>query len=322
MNEHELQQELDRLQAAGLNPMLCDTEIPLVDVPVLAGGPAEAGDSTTGQYVLLPRQLVGRHPVFLIDVDGLSMQDAGIMPGDRLEVQMDSTTVDGDIVVAEVDGGYTVKTLFTDDEGAKWLVPQNEEFDPILLAGHSWRIIGKVIGLRKGMPHTSYADCAKSVMRMRRQSLSTDQAAGSAMVDMPRNLVFKSYVNRRHLDFRTIREKVELVIVKQMRHRYEWYAAYRVMMDLKLLDDLKLSSFAQQMQEWFPDVAIRCNSDSLGDYAVGHTSKAFTLWSAEHFRAEIRKGQSMTGFNTLFHRCEELRAALYPLPVLELGLPF
>ena len=104
MTREEVDKELELLRAAGLNPQLCDTEVPLVDVPVLAGHPAESGDATASEYVLLPKELVGRHPVFLIEVAGLSMHHADIMPGDRLEVQMDSDANDGDIVVAEVDG--------------------------------------------------------------------------------------------------------------------------------------------------------------------------------------------------------------------------
>ena len=322
MTVDELQKELERLREAGLDPMLCDTAVPLVDVPVLAGRPSEPGDATEGDYVLLPRMLVGQHPVFLIGVDGLSMCDLDIHPGDRLEVQMGTAVSDGDVVVAEVDGGYTVKTLFTDGDGLMWLVPMNKEYDAILLTGASWRIIGKVIGLRKGMPRASYSDCANAVMRTRRKTPQTDAVMARPADDQPCNLVFKQFHQRRRIDYAAVKKAVERVVVMQLKHRYEWYAAYRVLMDLALLDELQLSKFAQQMQTWFPDVAIHCTSDSLGEYAVGHTSKAFTLWNRDIFSQEMRKGQSLTGFNTLCHRCEELRAQLFPLPTIELGLPF
>lgn len=319
MTEQELQRELERMREAGLKPLLCDMAVPLVDVPVLAGQPSEAGDSTDSRYVMLPRELVGRHPVFLIEVEGDSMTQAGITAGDVLEVQMETQANDGDIVVAEVDGAYTVKTLFTDDEGLLWLVPQNDSYDPILLTGHLWRIIGKVIGLRKATPRISFNNCARAVQRLRQRKTSP-QAPQSPPA--PQNLIFKHFSNRRRIDFAAIRDQLERIVVRQMKYRYEWYAAYRVLMDLGLLDELQLSKFALQMQAWFPEAPIQCTSDSLGEYAVGHTGKAFTLWNSEQFRQEIRKGQSATGFNTLYHRCEELRAALFPLPTLELGLPF
>ena len=324
MTEKEIQQELERMRAAGLQPLLCDTIVPLSDVPVMAGHPAEAGDATANRYVLLPHQLVGRHPMFLIEAEGDSMQNVGIMAGDTLEVQMDIQVADGEVVVAEVDGAYTVKTFYTDDEGTQWLVPENDNYDPILLTGHIWRIVGKVTGLRRGKPQSSFSACAKAVMRQRRKTAEGgDKARSSKLLDnQPRNLIFKQFVNRQRIDFAAVRSQVERVVLKQMRHHYEWYAAYRVLLDMGLLEELQLTKFAQQMQVWFPQAPIACKADSLGDYAVGHTSKAFTLWNIDVFRQELRRGQSVTGFNVLYHRCEELRATLFPLPTLDLALPF
>ena len=319
MTTKELEKEMELLSAAGLKAMLCDTKVPLVDVPVLAGKPTESGDVTGSQYVLVPRELVGHHPVFLIDVEGLSMHDANVMPGDRLEVQMDTVVNDGDIVVAEVDGGFTVKAFFTDDEGRQWLVPQNSDFAPIQLGNHSWRIVGKVIGLRKGIPRVSFMDCAKAVQQA---ALQEERTQAPLPPEQPRNMVFRQYYKRRAIDFNAVRQQVERVVVMQMRHAYEWYAAYRVLMDLGLLEDTMLTHFAQQMTAWFADAPIRCNADRLGDYAVGHTAKASTLWNVELFRKEQRRGQSIGAFNTLTHRCEELRTALFPMPLLEPALPF
>lgn len=320
MTYEEVIKELELLRAAGLHPMLCDTEVPLVDVPVLAGIPSDAGDVTSNEYVLMPRKLVGQHPVFLIDVNGLSMHDADIMPGDRLEVQMDTAVSDGDIVVAEVDGGFTVKAFFTDGDGRKWLVPQNTSFSPIQLENRPWRIIGKVIGLRKGIPRASYADCAKAVLNASRQTRSED--AATLPPEQPAVLIFRKYHQRRAVDYNAVRQAVERVVLKQMRHAYEWYAAYRVLMDLGLIDDPMLTHFAQQMNVWFPDASIRCSADRMGDYAVGYTAKSSKLWNIELYRRDMRQGQSITAFNTLLHRCEELHAALFPLPLLEPGLPF
>lgn len=319
MTREELLKEMELMRQAGLDPLLCDTPVPLVDVPVLAGYPTESGDATNSEYVLVPRMLVGSHPVFLVDVSGLSMRESDILPGDRLEVQMETDIFDGDIVVAEVDGGFTVKAFFTDGTGCHWLVPQNAEFPPIPLNNRPWRIIGKVIGLRKGMPRASYADCAKAVQNA---TLAADAATRPLPPEQPQNMVFRQYHKRRAVDYNAVRQAVERVIVKQMRHAYEWYAAYRVLMDIGLIDDPMLTRFAQQMNVWFPDAPIRCSADRMGDYFVGHTAKASTLWNAEQFRRDQRRGQSMGAFNTLLHRCEELRAALFPIPLLEPGLPF
>lgn len=320
MTKDEVMKELEKMRAAGLHPQLCDTAVPFVDVPVLAGHPAEAGDASSNKYILLPRELVGCHPVFLIEVYGLSMKDADILPGNRLEVQMDCTASDGDIVVAEVDGEYTVKAFFTDDRGHHWLVPRNKDFAPIPLNNRPWRIIGKVVDIRKGEPRASYMECAQAVMNFDPQAITN--MARPLPPEQPQILVFRQFHQRRAIDYNAVRRQVERVIVMQMRHAYEWYAAYRVLMDVGLIDDPMLTHFAQQMNAWFPDAPIRCNADRMGDYAVGYTTKSSTLWNAEQFRRDMRQGQSMGAFNTLHHRCEELRAALFPIPVLEPSLPF
>lgn len=324
MTKEELQQELEFLRSKGLNPMLCDTPIPYVDVPVLAGHPSPAGDAEQGRYVMVPRELLGHNLVFLIDVDGYSMKDAGLLPGDRIEVELEVRVEDGDIVIAEVDGDCTVKTFFTDDFGEKWLVPRNDDFQAIRLSGHEWRIIGKVTGVRKGIPRTTFADCMTAVDRQRRALLQREGNRGdeTLLPTQPRLLVLKKYHNRRQIDYEAIRRHVERIVVMQMKHRYEWYAVYRVMADLNLLDEPQLSKFALQMQAWFPDVVLGCTSDSLGEYAIGPTGKAFTLWSADEFRRDKSKRQSLGGFNTLWHHCEALRAVLFPLPLVELQLPF
>jgi len=322
----ELRQDFESLRTAGFSPKLCDTAVPLVDVPVLAGYPGEAGDSSSQKYVMLPRDLVGSHPTFLINAMGDSMCDIGITDGDTLEVQMGGDASDGDVVVAEVDGGFTVKTFFRDANGILWLVPENDAYNAIRLTGRQWRILGRVKGIRKGVPRSAFNSCAKTVLRTQQaegRGAATGRAKRATVRELePRNMIFRRFYNRRPLDFATIRDKIEQVIVRQMRYRYEWYAAYRVLMDLGLLEELQLSRFAQQMQEWFPDIAIQCTADSMGEYAVGHTSCGFALWDSTRFREERRKGQSVAGFNTLYNRCGELRAALFPVPVLELDLPF
>ena len=83
-----------------------------------------------------------------------------------------------------------------------------------------------------------------------------------------------------------------------------------------LSHDSVRNNATEQMNIWFPDATIPCNKDSLGDYATGHTGKPFTLWTLESFRADKKKGQSESGFNTLYYHCQELKANLTPIPVL------
>jgi hypothetical protein len=82
----------------------------------------------------------------------------------------------------------------------------------------------------------------------------------------PANLVFKKNYDGKPIDFFTIRLCIEVKLVKDIKRQYEWYAAYRILDDLKLLEDLKLSSFASQMNNWFPNAKVKCNAEALGDY--------------------------------------------------------
>ena len=132
----------------------------------------------------------------------------------------------------------------------------------------------------------------------------------------PKNLVFKKFHENKPIDFFTIRLYIEVKLVKNIKFQYEWYAAYRIVDDLRLLEDLKLSSFAKQMNTWYPDAKVACNEDSLGDYASGHTSKNFNLWDEDTFINEQRKNQSKKGFRKLNILCNELKDAMKTIPTL------
>ncbi len=64
---------------------------------------------------------------FLFTVSGDSMIDLGIYEGDKVVVQKTNTAKNGDIVVAFIDGGYTLKT-YRNKEGKVWLEPANKNY--------------------------------------------------------------------------------------------------------------------------------------------------------------------------------------------------
>jgi repressor LexA len=81
----------------------------------------------------------------LVKVRGDSMKDVGILDGDLVVVETNAATRPGDIVVAVVDGGMTVKTLRVDRQGKFYLEPANTAFETIRPTG-SLEIMGVVIG--------------------------------------------------------------------------------------------------------------------------------------------------------------------------------
>ena len=100
-------------------------------------GAVEAGFPTPAEEDLaetmsLDNYLIGnREATFMLRVSGESMIEAGIQPGDMVIVERRTDATDGDIVVAFIDGGYTVKYL-RKRNGKVWLEPANAAFEPII----------------------------------------------------------------------------------------------------------------------------------------------------------------------------------------------
>jgi repressor LexA len=71
-----------------------------------------------------------REASYLLTVKGDSMTGAGIMPGDLVVVERGREPRAGDIVVAEIDGEYTLKYL-RQKSGKLYLEAANPKYKPI-----------------------------------------------------------------------------------------------------------------------------------------------------------------------------------------------
>ncbi|MBR1566478.1 MAG: hypothetical protein IJ649_06915, partial [Oscillospiraceae bacterium] len=96
MDDNELKETLALLEAAGWEPVLCDTPIRYFENAVSCGIPTDGGDPI-GEDYLMPRDFVRTVQDFCIIARGDSMEGAGIMEGDRLKVSAKDTFQDGDI---------------------------------------------------------------------------------------------------------------------------------------------------------------------------------------------------------------------------------
>ncbi len=67
---------------------------------------------------------------YMLEVDGDSMIEAHIEPGDMVVAERRSVAKDGEIVIAEVDGEWTMK-YYREKNGKKWLEPANKKYKPI-----------------------------------------------------------------------------------------------------------------------------------------------------------------------------------------------
>lgn len=98
-----------------------------------------------GDAITIDEYLV-EHPssTVLVEVKGDSMINAGIHDGDMLVVERCSSANRGKIVVAIVDGDFTIKYLQQDRHGY-YLEPANDQFSIIRPEG-SLEIYGEVVG--------------------------------------------------------------------------------------------------------------------------------------------------------------------------------
>lgn len=110
---------------------------------VKAGMPILALENYEGyiDYPLMNRSY-GANELFALKVEGESMIEAGILDGDVIIVKKESTAKNGDIVVALVDDGATVKTFYKEN-GHFRLQPENSSLEPIIV--DEVLILGRVI---------------------------------------------------------------------------------------------------------------------------------------------------------------------------------
>lgn len=118
-----------------------------VDIPILgkvtAGSPILAVENIEDTYPV-PLEIVEGRDVFMLNVNGESMVDAGILDGDLVLVQEQSIAKDGDIIVALLGDETTIKRFFKEENTIR-LQPENQFMDPIYSTDVV--VLGKAIGL-------------------------------------------------------------------------------------------------------------------------------------------------------------------------------
>jgi repressor LexA len=97
---------------------------------VEAGFPSPAEEELADTLSLDDLLIQNREATFLLKVSGDSMSGAGILPGDMVIVDKGQTPKSGDIVIAEVDGAWTMKYLKKRGENVT-LLPANPNYKPI-----------------------------------------------------------------------------------------------------------------------------------------------------------------------------------------------
>jgi repressor LexA len=126
-----------------------DSTVPLLGrvaagVPVLSPENRE-GDVTVDASLF---DIKATQPIFALGVRGDSMVDTHILDGDTVLVREQATAVNGDIVVALVEGEATAKRFFLENDRVR-LQPENRSMAPLYFDRGDLRIIGKVVGVMR-----------------------------------------------------------------------------------------------------------------------------------------------------------------------------
>ena len=119
----------------------------LVNIPVIgtvAAGQPILAEENISDYFPVPADILPNADVFMLEVKGESMINAGILNGDKVIVRMQNTAENGEMVVALLDDSATVKTFYKED-GHYRLQPENDTMEPIIT--DKVQILGRVIGI-------------------------------------------------------------------------------------------------------------------------------------------------------------------------------
>jgi repressor LexA len=121
----------------------------VVNVPVVgkvtAGIPITAIENVE-EYFPLPERLVpSGEQVFMLEIMGESMIEAGILDGDYVIVKQQPSANNGDIVVAMTEEDEATCKRFFKEKDYIRLQPENSTMEPIILKNVS--ILGKVVGI-------------------------------------------------------------------------------------------------------------------------------------------------------------------------------
>ena len=119
----------------------------MVNVPIIgrvAAGEPILAEQNIENYFPIPMEFMPNKQTFMLKVRGESMINAGIFDGDYVLVGEQETADNGEMVVALIEDGATVKTFYK-EEGIIRLQPENDTMEPIIV--DECQILGKVFGV-------------------------------------------------------------------------------------------------------------------------------------------------------------------------------
>jgi DNA polymerase V len=123
-------------------------DLPFVNQGISAGFPSPADDFLDIKIDLNREFIKNPNSTFYARVRGRSMVGAGLSDGDLLIIDRSLEPENKKIAVCFVDGEFTVKRI-KKEKDTVWLLPENEEYQPIKVTADNefiiWGIVTTVI---------------------------------------------------------------------------------------------------------------------------------------------------------------------------------
>lgn len=238
----------------------------VVSVPdfesVRAGIPESTESVRSEDGYFIPKELLCQGATYTVKVIGKSMVDYDIHEDDRLIVRATKMAESGDIVIASINGEYTVKTFFEDEDGIAWLVPGNPDFMPIQLREEDDnRIIGVVHEIIHERPRVSYRDCARAVQRFKRgEGKITNEVIA-----------------------RAISAAIESMTTRRCHGMRIWFAVYRAFVDKNVIAQGDYAAFVEILENTLGEGAPNINiKDIRSSIDVLSFTRPIALWTCDN----------------------------------------
>lgn len=127
-------------------------EAEVIGIPVFneiaAGAPIFINNDLQGAFYLSKEWIKSPQESFILRIKGDSMIKANINNEDLVVIKKQSTAINGEIVAVDIDGNATLKRLMVMGSNVL-LIPENNDYEPIMLPADEVRIIGVAIGVVK-----------------------------------------------------------------------------------------------------------------------------------------------------------------------------
>jgi repressor LexA len=124
------------------------TKREIIDIPIIgkitAGLPILAVENIEDTFSIPINFIKNSNELFILNVSGTSMIEAGIFDGDMAIIEKCNTASNGEIVVALIENEATLKRFFKEKDHIR-LQPENSTMEPIIVK--DCQILGKLAGI-------------------------------------------------------------------------------------------------------------------------------------------------------------------------------